>query len=95
MRFRGIGRWSAEYALLRGLRRLDVFPSGDVGVRSNLGAPAPSERVRSTTPPLTAAQPRQAFANPLCFHLLLANVADRGEAHGTGGVIVGEALKAL
>ena len=33
---RGIGRWSAEYALLRGLGRLDVFPGDDVGARNNL-----------------------------------------------------------
>jgi DNA-3-methyladenine glycosylase II len=33
---RGIGRWSAEYALLRGLGRLGVFPSDDVGARHNL-----------------------------------------------------------
>jgi DNA-3-methyladenine glycosylase II len=33
---RGIGRWSAEYALLRGLGRLDVFPRDDVGARNNL-----------------------------------------------------------
>ncbi|WP_414041346.1 hypothetical protein ACJU26_04550 [Acidithiobacillus sp. M4-SHS-6] len=26
LRLRGIGRWSAEYVLLRGLGRLDVFP---------------------------------------------------------------------
>jgi DNA-3-methyladenine glycosylase II len=33
---RGIGRWSAEYALLRGLGRLDIFPGDDVGARNNL-----------------------------------------------------------
>ena len=33
---RGIGRWSAEYALLRGLGRLGVFPGDDVGARNNL-----------------------------------------------------------
>ena len=32
----GVGRWSAEYALLRGLGRLDVFPGDDVGARNNL-----------------------------------------------------------
>jgi DNA-3-methyladenine glycosylase II len=34
--FRGIGRWTAEYVLLRGLGRLDVFPSGDSGARKGL-----------------------------------------------------------
>ena len=32
----GIGRWSAEYVLLRGLGRLDVLPGDDVGARNNL-----------------------------------------------------------
>jgi DNA-3-methyladenine glycosylase II len=36
-RLRGIGRWSAEYALLRGLGRLDVFPGDDSGARKSLG----------------------------------------------------------
>ncbi|PKN80892.1 MAG: hypothetical protein CVU51_14580 [Deltaproteobacteria bacterium HGW-Deltaproteobacteria-1] len=34
--FRGIGRWSAQYALLRGMGRLDIFPGDDVGAKNNL-----------------------------------------------------------
>jgi DNA-3-methyladenine glycosylase II len=34
--FRGIGRWSAEYVLLRAMGRLDVFPGDDVGAQNNL-----------------------------------------------------------
>ena len=33
---RGIGRWSAEYVLLRGLGRLNIFPGDDVGARNKL-----------------------------------------------------------
>lgn len=33
----GIGPWSAGLVLLRGLRRLDVFPPGDVGATRGLG----------------------------------------------------------
>lgn len=33
---RGIGRWTAEYVLLRGLGRTDLFPGDDVGARNNL-----------------------------------------------------------
>ena len=36
LRLRGVGRWTAEYALLRGLGRLHVFPGDDVGARNNL-----------------------------------------------------------
>ncbi len=34
---KGIGPWSANLVLLRGLGRLDVFPPGDVGVARGLG----------------------------------------------------------
>jgi DNA-3-methyladenine glycosylase II len=30
--FRGVGRWTAEIGLLRGLGRVDIFPAGDLGV---------------------------------------------------------------
>lgn len=36
MQIRGIGRWSAEYTLLRGLGRLGVFPGDDVGGQNSL-----------------------------------------------------------
>jgi hypothetical protein len=34
----GIGSWSAELVLLRGLERLGVFPPGDVGAARGLSA---------------------------------------------------------
>jgi DNA-3-methyladenine glycosylase II len=35
-RLRGVGRWTAEIALLRGLGRADIFPAGDLGVVKHL-----------------------------------------------------------
>jgi DNA-3-methyladenine glycosylase II len=35
-RLKGVGRWSAEYCLLRGLGRTHIFPGDDVGARNNL-----------------------------------------------------------
>lgn len=32
VQFKGVGRWTAETALLRGLARPDAFPAGDLGV---------------------------------------------------------------
>lgn len=32
----GIGRWSAEYMMLRGLGRIHIFPGDDVGAQNNL-----------------------------------------------------------
>lgn len=45
---RGIGRWTAQMFLLFQLRRLDVWPAGDLGVRRGYGlawsVPMPTER---------------------------------------------------
>ncbi len=45
---RGVGRWTAQMFLLFQLRRLDVWPSGDLGVRRGFGLawdrPMPSAR---------------------------------------------------
>lgn len=35
--YRGIGEWTAEYVLLRGLGRPDVIPASDLGIRRVLG----------------------------------------------------------
>jgi DNA-3-methyladenine glycosylase II len=50
---RGVGRWTAENALLRGAGRTDVFVAGDLGIRVALAArgvvprDAPEERARA------------------------------------------------
>jgi DNA-3-methyladenine glycosylase II len=78
LRLRGVGRWSAEYALLRGLGRLHVFPGDDVGARNNLArwldyrGPLDYEGVRA------AVRHWQPFAGLVYFHLLLANLAEHG-----------------
>ena len=36
-RLKGIGRWTAEFVLLRGLHRLDTFPADDLGIRRAIG----------------------------------------------------------
>jgi DNA-3-methyladenine glycosylase II len=75
---RGIGRWSAEYALLRGLGRLSIFPSADSGALNNL------RRFLGWKRPLNAAQGRQIlekwspYAGLVYFHLLLKGLADAG-----------------
>ena len=33
---RGVGRWTAEYVMLRGLGRINIFPGDDVGGRNKL-----------------------------------------------------------
>jgi len=76
---RGIGRWSAEYVLLRGLGRLHVFPGDDVGARNNLA------RWLDLEPPLDyravgeAVSRWQPYAGMVYFHLLLDGLAAMGQ----------------
>jgi 3-methyladenine DNA glycosylase/8-oxoguanine DNA glycosylase len=78
LRFRGVGRWSAEYALLRGLGRLHVFPGDDVGARNHL------QRWLDLGKPLDYAGVERAlgrwrrYQGLLYFHLLLMRLADEG-----------------
>jgi DNA-3-methyladenine glycosylase II len=75
---RGLGRWSAEYVLLRGLGRTHVFPGDDVGARNNL------QRWLRLTEPLDyegvrrVLSPWRRFAGLIYFHLLLDGLADAG-----------------
>ncbi len=75
---RGIGRWSAEYALLRGLGRTHVFPGDDVGARNRLqyllklpqklDYAAVARRLRRWRP----------YAGLVYFHMLLDGLAEAG-----------------
>ncbi|CAL1239912.1 DNA-3-methyladenine glycosylase family protein [Candidatus Methylocalor cossyra] len=81
-RFQGVGRWTAEYVLLRGLGRLGVFPGDDVGARGNLA------RWLGLSGPLDYAGVRRAverwqpYAGLLYFHLLLGRLAEAGYLPG-------------
>jgi DNA-3-methyladenine glycosylase II len=79
---RGIGRWSAEYVLLRGLGRLDVFPGDDVGAQNNL------RRRLGITTPLDYARVRgitarwAPYSGLVYFHFLLAGIDAAGWLDG-------------
>jgi len=76
---RGVGRWTAEYVLLRGLGRIDVFPGDDVGARNRLAlwlgreGPLDYEGVRR------AVRRWHPYAGLVYFHLLLAGLAASGD----------------
>jgi DNA-3-methyladenine glycosylase II len=46
--FKGVGRWTAEIGLLRGLGRADVFPGGDLGVVKYVATKLLGHEVRAT-----------------------------------------------
>jgi DNA-3-methyladenine glycosylase II len=74
----GVGRWTAEYVLLRGLGRLDIFPGDDVGARNSL------TRFLGRRKPLDYPGIRRAvagwqpFAGFIYFHLLLSRIREAG-----------------
>lgn len=74
---RGVGRWTAEYVLLRGLGRVHVFPGDDVGARNHLQQwlglkkPPDYDGVRRI---LSAWSP---YGGLVYFHLLLKRLAEK------------------
>ena len=75
---RGIGRWTAEYVLLRGLGRLHVFPGDDVGAHNKL------RRLFGIDAPLDYDSVRRLvarwdpYAGLVYFHLLLDSLSQEG-----------------
>jgi DNA-3-methyladenine glycosylase II len=74
----GVGRWTAEYVLLRGLGRIHLFPGDDVGARTNLArwmklrTPLDYDRVRRLS------HRWDPYAGLLYFHLLLQSLDEAG-----------------
>lgn len=77
-RLRGIGRWSAEYVLLRGLGRLSVFPGDDVGARNNLEHWLKLRRRLDYHGARRRLRRWEPYAGLVYFHLLLRQLAERG-----------------
>lgn len=75
---RGIGRWSAEYAMLRGLGRLSVFPGDDVGARNNLGRRLGLQDSLDYQGVRRAVECWAPYAGLAYFHLLLERIDDAG-----------------
>jgi DNA-3-methyladenine glycosylase II len=76
---RGIGRWTAEYVLLRGLGRLHIFPGDDVGAHNKL------RRLFGIDRPLDYETVQQLvgrwhpYAGVVYFHLLLDSLSRTGQ----------------
>ncbi len=79
MDLNGVGRWTAEYVLLRGMGRIDTFPGDDVGARNRLAVwlgrngPLDYDGVKR------AVHRWYPYAGLVYFHLLLSGLTDSGE----------------
>ncbi len=75
---RGVGRWTSEYVLLRGLGRLNIFPADDAGGRKGL------QRLLKVQGKLDYEETRnlverwKPFGGLVYFHLLLNRLFEEG-----------------
>src|SRR5436853_6274358 len=73
--WRGVGRWSAAYVLLRGLGRTHVFPGDDVGARNNLRRWLKLEGALNYDGVNQVLAEWHPYSGMLYFHLLLDHLA--------------------
>jgi len=74
----GVGRWTAEYVLLRGLGRLDTFPGDDVGARKRLAKWLGCSAQLDYDAVAAVVDRWQPFAGLVYFHLLLQGLSEKG-----------------
>jgi DNA-3-methyladenine glycosylase II len=81
---RGVGRWTAEYVLLRGLGRLHVFPGDDVGAQKSLARWLGRPRPLDYDGVGMAVEKWRPYAGMLYFHLLLDGLSKAGSLEISG-----------
>jgi DNA-3-methyladenine glycosylase II len=75
----GVGRWTAEYALLRGLGRTHIFPGDDVGARNLLRWRLGLRRPLDYAGVARVLRGWREFGGLIYFHMLLDGLAATGE----------------
>ena len=78
LELRGVGRWTAEYVLLRGVGRLHVFPGDDVGAQKRLARWLGRSRPLDYAGVHRAVERWQPYAGLVYFHLLLDGLSQAG-----------------
>ena len=78
LELRGVGRWTAEYVLLRGLGRLHVFPGDDVGAQKRLARWLGRSRPLDYAGVRRVVERWQPYAGLVYFHLLLDGLSQAG-----------------
>lgn len=76
---RGVGRWTAEYALLRGIGDLSAFPGDDVGGRNKLQRWLGMKERLSYEAVRKITSKWAPFPGFIYFHLLLQDLARKGQ----------------
>lgn len=89
----GVGRWTTEYVLLRGLGRLNVFPGDDVGAQNGLARWLGRAEAMDYQDVAKAVHRWQPYAGLVYLHLLLEGLSHAGSI--PPGAIVTTAPAAL
>lgn len=79
LELRGVGRWTTEYVLLRGLGRLHVFPGDDVGAQKSLARWLDRSDALDYAGVIQAVEKWHPYAGMVYFHLLLDGLSQAGE----------------
>jgi DNA-3-methyladenine glycosylase II len=79
LELRGVGRWTTEYVLLRGLGRLHVFPGDDVGAQKSLARWLGRSDALDYAGVIEAVEKWYPYAGMVYFHLLLDGLSQAGE----------------
>ncbi len=74
---KGVGRWTAEYFLLRGLGRTHIFPADDVGARNHLQRWLGLPKKLNYAEVHQALKPWQDYGGLVYFHLLLKSLSEK------------------
>ena len=82
----GVGRWSAEYTLLRGDGRLSIFPGDDVGVRKHLEQWLELNYRLNYDGVSRILETWKPFAGMIYLHLLTASLVDSGRVVGNEAI---------
>jgi DNA-3-methyladenine glycosylase II len=79
LELRGVGRWTAEYVLLRGLEPLNVFPGDDVGARNRLAKWLQRKEPLDYDAVARVTRRWEPYAGMVYFHMLLEGLYEAGE----------------
>jgi len=75
---RGVGRWTAEYVLLRAMGRIHIFPGDDVGVRNRLQTWMEAKEPLDYEGVLQILKQWKPYGGLIYFHLLLKGLSEAG-----------------
>jgi DNA-3-methyladenine glycosylase II len=83
MRYRGVGPWTADYVLLRGLGRLDTFPGNDSGARNGLKKQLGITRALSYRQVKSLVSRWHPYEGFVYFHFLMDKLREEGFVEAT------------